>query len=267
MFPLFRAAFDDRFPSCNFVASQGLEMAGASTSLLVVEDDPFQRETICGYFAVQGFAVQGLADGAGLRAAVANAVPDAALLDVGLPGEDGFALARWLRGVSPTIGIIMLTAAGDLVDRVVGLESGADDYVTKPFEPRELLARLRAVLRRTGPDGRPAGPEALPRHRVRVGAAQLDLVSGVLVCADGRQDQLTESELGLLKLFLDNPNRALHRDWLLERIAGQDEPEAFDRAIDLRIMRLRRKVERYPGRPTALRTVRGVGYLFDPEAA
>jgi two-component system phosphate regulon response regulator OmpR len=241
-------------------------MTGANTSLLVVEDDPFQREATCAYFGAQGFVVRGVADGAGLRAAAADSMPDAALLDVGLPGEDGFALARWLRAVSPTVGIIMLTAAGDLVDRVVGLESGADDYVIKPFEPRELLARLRAVLRRTVPEARPGGPEALPEHRVRVGAAVLDLVSGVLTCADGRQDQLTESELGLLKLFLDNPNRALHRDWLLERVAGVEEPEVFDRAIDLRVMRLRRKVERHPGRPAALRTVRGVGYLFDPEA-
>jgi DNA-binding response OmpR family regulator len=242
-------------------------MAGASTSLLVVEDDPFQRETICSYLGGQGFAVRAVADAAGCRGAVEAAMPDAALLDVGLPGEDGFSLARWLRSRSATTGIIMLTAASDLVDRVVGLESGADDYVTKPFEPRELLARLRAVMRRAGADSRVSGPECAARHRVRVGAAQLDPVSGVLVCADGKEDQLTESELGLLKLFLENPNRALHRDWLLERIAGDEEPEAFDRAIDLRIMRLRRKVERYPGRPMALRTVRGVGYLFDPEAA
>ena len=165
----------------------------------------------------------------------------------------------------------MLTAASDLVDRVVGLESGADDYITKPFEPRELLARLRAVMRRVGAEGRPAAPaaaipEALDSNTVRFGAALLNLRSGIMRCADGTEDQLTDSELALMKLFVENPNRALHRDWLLERIAGDEEPVAFDRAIDLRIMRLRRKVERYPARPMALRTVRGVGYLFDPEA-
>jgi two-component system phosphate regulon response regulator OmpR len=245
-------------------------MAGGNTSILVVEDDPFQRETVCAYLAGQGFAVEGVADGAAFRAAVAGGMPDAAIVDIGLPGEDGFSLARWLRGQSAVVGIIMLTAANDLVDRVVGLESGADDYITKPFEPRELLARLRAVMRRAGAEGRPAAPaavtEALPPHRVRIGAAVLDLRSGVLRTAEGKDDQLTESEFALLKLFLENPNRALHRDWLLERTSGEEEPEAFDRAIDLRIMRLRRKVERYPARPMALRTVRGVGYLFDPEA-
>jgi two-component system phosphate regulon response regulator OmpR len=247
-------------------------MADGTTTLLVVEDDAFQREAVCAYLSGQGFAVEGVADGAGFRAAVARGMPDAALVDVGLPGEDGFSLARWLRGLSPTVGVIMLTAATDLVDRVVGLESGADDYITKPFEPRELLARIRAVMRRAGGEPRAAAPaaggaaEPLPANRVRIGAALLDVKTGVLRTAEGKDDQLTESEIALLKLFVENPNRALHRDWLLERTAGEDEPEAFDRAIDLRVMRLRRKVERHPGRPMALRTVRGVGYLFDPEA-
>jgi DNA-binding response OmpR family regulator len=243
-------------------------MAGGTTSLLVVEDDPFQRETVCAYLSGQGFAVEGVTDGAAFRAAVGAGMPDAALLDVGLPGEDGFALARWLRGLSPTVGIIMLTAAGDLVDRVVGLESGADDYITKPFESRELLARIRAVMRRASMGGAaaPAVAEALPPGRVRIGGAVLDLKSGVLVTVEGKEDQLTESEFSLLRLLTENPGRALHRDWLLERTSGEEEPEAFDRAIDLRIMRLRRKVERNPGRPMAIRTVRGVGYLFDPEA-
>jgi two-component system phosphate regulon response regulator OmpR len=244
-------------------------MAGDQTNLLVVEDDPFQRETVCAYLTNQGFAVEGVANGAACRAAVAAGLPHAALLDVGLPGgEDGFALARWLRGQSPTMGIIMLTAAGDLVDRVLGLESGADDYIIKPFEPRELLARIRAVMRRAGaePGATPApAPAALPPGRVRIGAAVLDLKRGLLVTNEGREDTLTEGEFTLLKLLAENPNKALHRDWLLERISGEDEPEAFDRAIDLRVMRIRRKVERNPARPMAIRTVRGVGYLFDPE--
>jgi two-component system phosphate regulon response regulator OmpR len=244
-------------------------MAEGTTTILVVEDDPFQRETVCAYLANQGFAVEGVGDGPAFRAAVARAMPDAVLVDIGLPGEDGFSLARWLRGRSPTVGIVMLTAASDLVDRVVGLESGADDYITKPFEPRELLARLRALMRRAGGEARGAAAapaEALPAHQVRIGAAVLDRRTGVLRTADGKDDQLTESELALLGLFVENPNRALHRDWLLERTSGDEEPEAFDRAIDLRVMRLRRKIERHPARPMALRTVRGVGYLFDPEA-
>lgn len=240
-------------------------MAEGSTSLLVVEDDPFQRDTVCTYLTGQGFAVEGVGDGRAFRSAVSATMPDAVLMDVGLPGgEDGFALARWLRGQSGTVGIIMLTAAGDLVDRVVGLESGADDYITKPFAPRELLARLRAVMRRATAAG-PA-PAPLPPGRVRFGGAVLDLKTGILVTVDGKEDQLTEREFSLLKIFAENPNRALHRDWLLERTSGEEEPEAFDRAIDLRIMRLRRKVERSPARPMALRTVRGVGYLFDPDA-
>lgn len=245
-------------------------MAGGTTNLLVVEDDPFQRETICAYLVSQGFVVEGVEDGRACRAAVAAAMPDAALLDVGLPGgEDGFALARWLRGQSAQLGIIMLTAAGDLVDRVVGLESGADDYITKSFEPRELLARIRAVMRRAGAEGAAQAsprPEVLGPGKTRIGGAVLDLRRGLLVTAEGREDTLTEGEFTLLKLFVEHPNRALHRDWLLERTSGDEEPEAFDRAIDLRIMRLRRKVERNPTRPMAIRTVRGVGYLFDPEA-
>ncbi|MGG5807747.1 response regulator transcription factor [Falsiroseomonas sp. CW058] len=243
-------------------------MAGGTTALLVVEDDPFQREAVCAYLSGQGFAVDGVGDGAAFRAALRSGLPDAALLDVGLPGaEDGVALARWLRAQSPTVGIIMLTAAGELVDRVAGLESGADDYITKPFEPRELLARLRAVMRRAAtPAHGPAAPGPLPPGAVRIGGAVLHLKSGILVTAEGREDRLTDGEFSLLRLLVEHPGRALHRDWLLERISGEEEPEAFDRAIDLRIMRLRRKVERVPGRPMAIRTVRGVGYLFDPEA-
>jgi DNA-binding response OmpR family regulator len=193
------------------------------------------------------------------------------VLDLMMPGEPGLDFARWLRSQSD-VPIVILTAMGEETDRIVGLELGADDYVAKPFNPRELLARIRAVMRRIGAEGKPAAPaaaavnEPLGANMVRFGAAQLNPRSGILRCADGSEDQLTDSELALMKLFLENPNRALHRDWLLERIAGDDEPEAFDRAIDLRIMRLRRKVERYPARPMALRTVRGVGYLFDPEA-
>ena len=164
-------------------------MAGASTSLLVVEDDPFQRETICGYLGGQGFAVRAVADAAACRGAVEAAMPDAALLDVGLPGEDGFSLARWLRSRSATTGIIMLTAASDLVDRVVGLESGADDYVIKPFEPRELLARLRAVMRRAGADPRASGTEDCSerKHSAAPDSAEEILVGHWLVGLGGRE--------------------------------------------------------------------------------
>jgi DNA-binding response OmpR family regulator len=182
------------------------------------------------------------------------------LLDIGLPGEDGFALARWLRERSGRIGIIMVTAASDTIDRVVGLETGADDYIAKPFEPRELLARVRSVLRRA------AGSAAQPATggRIRMGCRVLDLDQRVLANPqDGTQDRLSASEFDLLKVFAENPNRPLMRDWLLE-VTAHREMEAFDRAIDLRITRLRRKIERDPAHPEAIRTVRGVGYMFVP---
>jgi two-component system phosphate regulon response regulator OmpR len=172
------------------------------------------------------------------------------MLDVGLPGEDGFALARWLRKRSGRLGIIMVTAASDTVDRVIGLETGADDYIAKPFEPRELLARVKSVLRRAA--GAPAeGP------RIRIGRRVLDLERRVLIDpADGNEERLAVSEFDLLKIFAENPNRPLMRDWLLE-VTAHREPDAFDRAIDLRIARLRRKVEIDPTHPEAIRGARG----------
>ena len=191
-----------------------------------------------------------------------RAMPDLVLLDVHLgESEDGFALARWLRSRSARVGIIMLTAADDTIDRVVGLEFRADDYVAKPFEPRELVARVKALLRRAGPTA--TQPPRLTE--VRVGASMLDMQRHILFLADGTQSSLSASEFDLLRLFVENPNRPLTRDWLLETIAHRD-PEAFDRAIDNRIMRLRRKVERDPSKPEVIRSVRGVGYMFVPSS-
>ena len=234
-------------------------MIGAA-KIVVVEDDGFQRQVIAECLARHGLHATPLASGAALRRLAQRAMPDLALLDVHLgEAEDGFALARWLRSRSARIGIIMLTAAGDTIDRVVGLESGADDYVAKPFEPRELVARVKALLRRAGRAGTP--PPRLTE--IRVGTAMLDLDRHALVMADGTVSRLTASEFDLLRLFVENPNRALGRDWLLETIAHRDA-EAFDRAIDNRVMRLRRKIERDPAKPEAIRSVRGVGYMFVP---
>ena len=152
----------------------------------------------------------------------------------------------------------MVTAAGDTVDRIVGLETGADDYIPKPFDPRELLARVKSVLRRAGGVAAP-----LSGQRVRMGRRILDLERRVLIDADGAEEALAASEYDLLRLFAENPNRPLARDWLLES-AARREMEAFDRAIDLRITRLRRKIEKDPAHPDAIRTVRGVGYMFVP---
>jgi DNA-binding response OmpR family regulator len=225
--------------------------------IVVVEDEAVQRQMLADYLARQNFRVGALGDGAALRRLVERELPALVMLDVGLPGEDGFALARWLREKSSRVGIIMVTAAADTIDRVVGLETGADDYIAKPFERRELLARVKSVLRRAV--GAPAaGP------RVRIGRRVLDLERRVLIDpADGNEERLAASEFDLLKIFAENPNRPLMRDWLLE-VAAHREADAFDRAIDLRITRLRRKVEIDPAHPEALRTVRGVGYMFVP---
>jgi DNA-binding response OmpR family regulator len=226
--------------------------------IVVVEDEDTQRKLLVDYLARQKFRVTGVDGGIALRRAVERELPELVLLDVGLPGEDGFALARWLREKSGRIGIIMVTVASDTVDRVVGLETGADDYIAKPFEPRELLARVKSVLRRSIGGVVAAGP------RVRMGRRVLDLERRVLVDpANNSEETLAASEFDLLKVFAENPNRPLQRDWLLE-VTAHRGMEAFDRAIDLRITRLRRKIEADPAHPDAIRTVRGVGYMFVP---
>ena len=226
--------------------------------IVVVEDEAAQRQLLIDYLGRQNFRVSGADGGTALRKLLERELPSLVLLDVGLPGEDGFALARWLRGRSGRIGIIMVTAASDTVDRVIGLETGADDYIAKPFEPRELLARVKSVLRRAIHADDPTQP------RVRMGRRILDLEKRVLVDPDNDSEHaLTASEFDLLKVFAENPNRPLNRDWLMEVVAGR-EMEAFDRAIDLRITRLRRKIEADQAHPAAIRTVRGVGYMFVP---
>ena len=211
--------------------------------IVVVEDEPTQRQILLDYLTRQGYRVTGVDSGTGLRRLVDRELPALVLLDVGLPGEDGFTI---------------VTAASDTIDRVVGLETGADDYIPKPFDPRELLARVKSVLRRA--DGfvtTVAGP------RVRMGRRVLDLEKRVLVEADGAEESLAASEFDLLRLFAENPNRPLARDWLLETV-GHRDMDVFDRAIDLRITRLRRKIEKDAAHPEAIRTVRGVGYMFVP---
>ena len=227
--------------------------------VIVVEDEAFQRETLVEYLDGNGYRASGVDTGTALRKLVEKDPPALVLLDLRLPGsEDGFALARWLCERSARLGIIMVTASGDTINRVVGLETGADDYIAKPFEPRELLARVKALMRRT------AGAQSAGRSpRVRIGRCMLDLESRSLTTLAGEDVPLRAGEFELLKLLAENPNRALTRDWLLETISHR-EMEAFDRAIDLRITRLRRKIEVDPAHPDAIRTVRGVGYMFVP---
>ncbi len=212
--------------------------------IVVVEDEATQRQLLVDYLDKQNFRVSGADGGTALRRLIERELPALVLLDVGLPGEDGFTLARWLRERSGRVGIIMVTAASDTVDRVVGLETGADDYIGKPYEPRELLARIKSVLRRVSGQPAASGP------RVRMGRRVLDLERRVLADPGGagQEETLTASEFDLLKVFAENPNRPLTRDWLLE-VTAHREMEAFDRAIDLRITQLRRKIEVDPAHP------------------
>jgi DNA-binding response OmpR family regulator len=241
----------------------------ARTRLLVVDDDPSVRALLREYLEGHGFTVAEAASGAQMREQIEHDLPDAVLLDIRLPGEDGLVLARYLRE-HYEVGIIMVTASGDVVDRVVGLELGADDYIAKPFDLRELLARLKSVLRRMqvkpSPEGKPqaeAGPQQQPR-RQRFGRCEIDLESRRMFEVGGGEVTVTAMEFDLLTAFLANPNRVLSRDQLLLHTRNR-EWEPFDRSIDIRIGRLRRKVEPDPaGEPRCIRTVRNAGYMFIP---
>jgi len=236
--------------------------------VLIVDDEPELRSLLAEYFGRHGFTVRTAADAAAARAAVAERAPALAILDINMPGENGLSLARWLRESHPRVGLVMLTTAGESVDRIVGLELGADDYLPKPFEVRELLARVRAVLRRAEvlavlPAGR-APFAALPdSRRVAFGACQLDLDERRLLSPDGSDIEISAAEFDLLALFARHPNRPLNRDQIMEQAHNRGW-DVFDRSIDLRIMRLRRKIERNPDKPELIKTVRNVGYVFVP---
>jgi len=241
------------------------------TNLLVVDDDPGVRALLLEYLGDQGFAVRAVADGAAMRAEIERELPDLVLLDLRLPGEDGLTLARQLRE-RVDVGIVMVTASGDIVDRVVGLEVGADDYIAKPFDPRELLARVRSVLRRMQARAPDAAQNSVPREgtvsdRRRFGRCEVVLDSRRLfdLAAGGEEVSMTNMEYELIRVFLAHPNHVLSRDQLLMHTRNR-EWEPFDRSIDIRIGRLRRKVEPDPsGDPRCIRTVRNAGYMFVPE--
>jgi two-component system phosphate regulon response regulator OmpR len=229
--------------------------------LVVVDDEADVRDTLREYLSLQGFRVTALDGGAALRGLVEAAEGfDLAILDITMPGEDGLSLARFLRERTD-VGIIMVTASGETIDRIVGLEMGADDYVPKPVDLRELLARVKAVLRRTATRGQDADPDDGDRQIVYFGRCRLDLDSHKLYDEEGREIALTAMEFDLLKAFAERPNRVLSRDQLLE-LAHDRDWEPFDRSIDIRIARIRRKIERDPGKPQAIKTVRGAGYIF-----
>jgi len=233
--------------------------------IVVVDDERDVRDTVGEYLSLHGFRVTAVDGGEALRRIVEEGRVDLVVLDVAMPGEDGLSLARYLR-VRHTAGIVMLTAAGDTVDRIVGLETGADDYLAKPVDLRELLARIKAVLRRTGRDRHDprAAEAALVNRVVACGRGRLDLDAHKLFDEDGTEIAITAMEFDLLKAFAEHPNRVLSRDMLLD-LAHNRDWEPFDRSIDIRIARLRRKIERDPAKPSAIRTVRGAGYMFVSE--
>ena len=232
----------------------------AAEHVLIVEDDPEVREMMGEYLGTHGYRVTLCANGEAMRKAVAESVPQVVLLDLNLPGEDGLSLARWLRG-NHDVAIIMVTAAAEVVDRVVGLEVGADDYLAKPFDPRELRARLKSVLRRAGAASKPA--KAAPGRHIKVGTCTLDLDTHQLLDAKGEELPLTSMEFDLLRVFAERPNQVLSRDQLLTHTRNR-EWEPFDRSIDIRIARLRKKIEADPEKPRVIKTVRGAGYIFLP---
>ena len=229
--------------------------------IVVVDDEPGIRETIGEYLELHDFSVTTVDGGDGLREVIDDKDVDLVLLDIRMPGEDGLTLARFLRE-STHVGIIMLTAAGEVVDRIVGLEMGADDYLAKPVDLRELLARIKAVLRRASQaEEETADDGGTAVRTVRFGEFTLNLESHKLFEASGSEVPLTSMEFDLLKAFADHPNRVLTRDQLLN-LAHNRDWEPFDRSIDIRIARIRRKIESDPAKPQVIKTVRGAGYLF-----
>jgi two-component system, OmpR family, phosphate regulon response regulator OmpR len=231
------------------------------THILVVDDEPGIRELIQTYLGKEGYRVSAAENGEALRRVMAEETVDLVILDLGLPEEDGLSLARYLRE-HYDVAVIIVTGKGETVDRIVGREIGADDYLAKPFDLRELLARVRSVLRRVDAEPEPAA--APPRQGVRFGRCTLDLGSRRLEDADGAEIPLTAMEYDLLAVFARHPRQVLSRERLAE-LAHNRPLAPGDRSVDIRITRLRQKLEPDAANPTVLRTVRGEGYAYEPE--
>ena len=228
-------------------------------TILIVDDEPDVCEVLEEYFGAHGYKTICAANARDARAIAAQGPVDLALLDINMPGEDGLSLARHLRESYGGIAIVMLTSAGTVIDRVVGLEMGADDYVAKPFDPRELLARIKSVLRRTSAAHR----AQLGAERVRIGRCVLDLAARRLTDKTGGEVAMSPLEFDLLKAFAEHPNEALSRERILS-LNQQRDWDPFDRSVDLRVMRLRKKIEPDPEHPQYIKTIRNGGYIFLP---
>ena len=231
---------------------------GARALILVVDDDPLIRDLVVKQLSRQGYRTAAAADYKEMREQMDISSPDLVILDLRLPDKDGLEVARELRAESD-VGIIMLTGLGDTVDKIVGLEIGADDYVTKPFEERELLARVGTVLRRTTRARELAPAKGQPV--VEFAGWRLDLIGHELRSPEGKQVHLTNHEFQLLSAFAEQPNRVLSRDQILD-IVGQREWSPYDRSVDVLVGKLRRKIEKTPKNPDFIKTIRGVGYKF-----
>jgi two-component system phosphate regulon response regulator OmpR len=231
-------------------------------TILIVDDEPDVREVLEEYFVTHGYAALGAENASAARAMAAAHSVDLALVDINMPGEDGLSLARHLRERYAQIAIVMLTSAATVVDRIVGLEMGADDYVPKPFDPRELVARVKSVLRRTSAAGR----AELGAARVRIGRCVLDLAAHRLSDEKGSEVSMSPLEFDLLKALAEHPNRPLSRERILN-LSQQRDWDPFDRSVDLRVMRLRKKIEPDPEHPRYIRTIRNEGYIFVPDGA
>jgi two-component system OmpR family response regulator len=226
--------------------------------ILVVDDEPGIRELLQTYLTQQGFNTHAVADGISLRKAMSTLSIDLVIVDLILPGEDGLSLTRYLRE-HWDVAIIILTGKGDTIDRIVGLEIGADDYIAKPFDLRELLARIKSVLRRVKSPGSKKDPTSA--KTLCFAGWQLNLTSRLLVSPQGKEVSLTTGEFDLLSVLAQHPNRVLSRDVLLDFTRNR-EAVPFDRSIDVQIGRLRRKIEEDPEHPLIIKTVRGAGYVF-----
>lgn len=248
----------------NLTSAESGGQAQLRAKIVVVEDEPDLRDAVAEYLGANGYDVLTAGNAAAMREIAAAESFHLAILDIAMPGEDGLSLGRWLRTQYPC-GIIYASAAGTSIDRIVGLELGADDYVVKPYELRELLARVRSVLRRLPPPeaaksaAQHAGQSA--RRLVSFGGFTADLDGRAVTGADGSIVDMAKSEFDVLEVFLARPNRLLTRAAICEAIGFAEDPET-SRAVDIRVMRLRKKIESDPGNPRFLRTVRGEGYIF-----
>jgi DNA-binding response OmpR family regulator len=237
-------------------------MTPDNSHILVCDDEAGLREMLKEYLEKRGFIVSEAGNGSELRDVLEKKAIDLILLDINMPGEDGLSVLRSLRA-EQNICVVMLTAAGEVVDRIIGLEMGADDYLGKPVDLRELEARIKAVLRRRD-TGKDIPGIVSNGTSVSFGQCLLDLGAAKLFGKDGEEIAITAMEYSLLKVFAENPKRVLNRDQILEQ-AHDRGWDPFDRSVDIRISRLRRKIEPIPEKPQIIKTIRGIGYLYDPD--